>query len=135
MTTHRPFPSDIWARTPHEAQEYILALEARVASLEAPVQELRERLQQDARTSSRPPSSDPPERARPRRQPRGRRRGGQPGHPGQTRTLVPVEEVDVVIPLKPEQCARCQQPLTGDDPQPPRPQVLAIPPLQPVVTA
>jgi transposase len=45
-----------------------------------------------------------------------------------------VEEVDVVIPLKPEQCARCQQPLTGDDPQPQRHQVLEIPPLKPVVT-
>jgi transposase len=47
--------------------------------------------------------------------------------------LVPVEEVDAVIPLKPEQCARCQQPLTGDDPQPQRHQVLEIPPIKPVV--
>jgi transposase len=134
MTTHRPLPSDIWDRTPPEAQAYILALEARVAALEATVQELMERLQQDSRTSSRPPSSDPPERERPRRQPSGRRRGGQPGHPGQTRTLVPIEDVDVVIPLKPDACARCQQPLTGDDPQPQRHQVYEIPPIKPVVT-
>jgi transposase len=131
---HPSLPSELWARTPREVQDYILALEARVAALEATVQELLERMQQDSRTSSRPPSSDPPEHPRPRRPPSGRRRGGQPGHPGQTRMLVPVEEVDVVIPLKPEQCARCQQPLWGDDPQPQRHQVLEIPPLKPVVS-
>lgn len=134
MAPHRPFPPDIWDRTPPEVQAYILALEARIAALEATVQELLERVHQDSRTSSRPPSSDPPQRERPRRQPRGRRRGGQPGHPGQTRTLIPVEDVDVVRPLKPEQCARCQQPLTGDDPAPQRHQVLEMPPLHPVVT-
>ncbi len=54
-----------------EAQ--VARLEARVAELEATVQELLERLQQDACTSSRPPSSAPPERQRPRRQkPKGR---------------------------------------------------------------
>jgi transposase len=134
MAAHPPLPPEIWHRTPREAQDYILALEARVAALEATVQELMERVQQDSRTSSRPPSSDPPERQRPRRQPSGRRRGGQPGHPGQTRTLVPVEDVDAVIALKPAQCARCQQPLTGDDPQPQRHQVLEVPPITPVVT-
>jgi transposase len=134
MTTHPSLPSELWDRTPREVQDYILALEARVAALEATVQELLERIQQDSRTSSRPPSSDPPERQRPRRSPSGRRRGGQPGHPGQTRMLLPVEDVDVVIPLKPEQCAHCQQPLRGDDSQPQRHQVLELPPLQPVVT-
>lgn len=134
MTTHRPLPSDIWDRTPPEAQAYILALEARVAALETTVQELLERLQQDSRTSSRPPSSDPPDRQRARRQPSGRHPGGQPGHQGQTRTLVPVEDVDVVIPLKPEECARCQQPLMEDDPQPQRHQVFEIPAIKPVVT-
>lgn len=134
MATPSSLPPEIWARTPHEAQEYILALEARVATLEATVQDLMERLHQDSRTSSRPPSSDPPQRQRPHRQPSGRRPGGQPGHQGQTRTLVPVEEVDVVIALKPEQCARCQEPLAGDDPLPQRHQVFEIPPIRPVVT-
>ena len=134
MAPHPSLPTELWERTPREVQEYILALEARVAALEATVQALLERLQQDSRTSSRPPSSDPPERQRPRRQPSGRRRGGQPGHPGQTRTLVPVEDVDVVMPLKPAQCARCQQPLWGEDPQPQRHQVCEIPPMKPVIT-
>jgi transposase len=134
MATHPSLPSDLWDRTPREVQDYILALETRVAALEATVQELMERVQQDSRTSSRPPASDPPERQRPRRQSRGRRPGGPPGHPGQTRTVVPVADVDVMIPLKPEQGARCQQPLVGDDPKPQRHHVLEMPPLRPEVT-
>ena len=134
MATHPSIPSELWDRTPREVQDYILALEARVVSLEATVKELMERLQQDSRTSSRPPSSDLPQRARRRRQPSGRRPGGQPGHQGQTRTVVPVEEVDVVIPLKPDACARCQQPLVGHDATPQRHQVIEIPPIRPVVT-
>jgi transposase len=138
-----PLPPEIWERTPAEAQEYIRALEARVAVLEAMVQRLQaalqqvtERLQQDSRTSSRPPSSDPPQATgtRPRRDPSGRRPGGQPGHAGAARALLPVEAVDGVIPVKPERCSQCQHPLQGDDPAPQRHQVTEIPPVKPSVT-
>jgi hypothetical protein len=60
MDTTPPLPPEIWDRTPPEAQEYILELEARVTTLEVTVQDLMARLHQDSRTSSRPPSSDPP---------------------------------------------------------------------------
>lgn len=58
---------------PPEAQAYIRALENGVAALEATVQQLREQVQQTARPSSRPPSSDPPQALgqRPRREPTG----------------------------------------------------------------
>lgn len=130
------FSSEIWQRTPPEVQAYICAVEARVAALEATVEQLREQLQQDSRTSSRPPSSDPPQAVaqRPRREPSGRRPGGQPGHEGHARRLVPVAQVDVVVPVKPERCRRCQQPLQGEDPQPQRQQVTEIPPVKPMVT-
>jgi transposase len=143
MDTKPSLPPEVWERLPIEAQECIRALEARVAVLESmverlqtAVQHLTERLQQDSRTSSRPPSSDPPQTTgkRPRREPSGRRPGGQPGHEGQARALVPVEAVDVVIPVKPAQCPRCQHPLRGDDPRPHRHQVTEIPPVKPVVT-
>jgi transposase len=143
MDTKPPLPPEVWERTPVEAQEYIHALEARIAMLEAIVQRLQatvqhltERLQQDSQTSSRPPSSDPPQATgkRPRREPSGRRPGGQPGHEGQARVLVPVEQVDVVIPVKPERCPRCQHPLGGEDLQPQRHQVTEIPPVRPVIT-
>ena len=128
-------PRDVGA-IPPEAQVYIRALESRIAALEATVQQLREQVQQTSRTSSRPPSSDPPQALgqRPRREPTGRRPGGQPGHEGQARALVPVEAVDVVVPVKPERCHHCQHLLQGEDPQPQRHQVTEIPPMKPVVT-
>jgi transposase len=143
MSANRPFPSELWEQTPAAVQDYICTLEARVTALESAVQRLEaivqrltEQLQQSSRTSSRPPSSDPPPAIgkRPRREPSERRPGGQPGHEGQTRLLVPVEQVDVVIPLKPERCGRCQHALRGEDPQPQRHQVTELPPVNPTVT-
>src|ERR671932_447789 len=141
MDTPAALPSDLWERTPPEAQAYIRALESRLSALEARVQTLqehnralRQRLHQHSRHSSRPPSRDPPQSPRPRR-PRGqRRRGGQPGHPGHTRPLLPVEEVDEVVVLKPDRCSGCHAPLGGYDPAPFRHQVIEMPPIQPVVT-
>ena len=140
METPAALSSDLWERIPAEAQAYIRALESRLSALEARVQTLQEhnralqeRLHQNSRNSSRPPSSDPPHSSRPRR-PRGqRRRGGQLGHPGHTRTLLPVEEVDEVVVLKPDRCSGCHALLWGDDPAPFRHQVIEIPPIQPVV--
>jgi transposase len=136
MNTTPPVSPELWEQTPLAVREYIRTLEARVAALEATVQQLLERLRQDSHNSSRPPSSDPPQamKQRPHRVPSGRKRGGQPGHPGQTRTLVPIEDVDTVIPVKPQHCHRCHYPLQGDDPQPYRHQVTEVPPIKPVVT-
>ena len=136
MKTTPPLAQEVWEHTPAEAQAYIRALEARVAALEATVQPLLERLRMDSRTSSQPPSSDPPATRRPRqrRTPSGRKPGGQPGHHGQTRMLVPLEDVEAVLPVKPTHCARCQHPLHGEDGQPQRHQVTELPPVQPMVT-
>jgi hypothetical protein len=59
MNGQRPFSQDHWDGLPAAVQEYLCALEARVAALEVTVQHLLEQLRQDSRTSSRPPSSDP----------------------------------------------------------------------------
>jgi transposase len=117
------------------AQAAALAqLRAEVAQVNATVEALVQRRGRNSRHSSQPPSADPPQTTtRPHREPSGRRPGGQPGHEGQSRALVPVEEVDVGIPVKPVQCARGQQPLQGDAPQPQRHQVTEIPPVKPVV--
>jgi transposase len=134
MDTLPALSHEVWKRTPPEAQAYMRALEARVATLEGMVQTLQEQLHQSSRNSSRPPSSDPPHRERPHRPRSPRRRGGQPGHPGHTRTLMPVDEVDEVVVLKPAQCAHCQASLAGEDPTPWRHQVIELPPIKPVVT-
>jgi transposase len=136
MNATPPFPPALWEQTPLAVREYIRTLEARVAALEATVQQLLERLQQAAHNSSRPPSSDPPHALKPRarRQPSGRKRGGQPGHQGQSRTVVPIEDVETVVPVKPRQCRRCQHPLQGEDAQPYRHQVTELPLVKPIVT-
>ena len=141
METPPALPHEVWERTPSEAQTHIRALEAcletlasLVHALQEQVRTLQEQLNQTSQNSSRPPSSDPPQHSRTRRPRSHRRRGGQLGHPGHTRTLIPVEDVDEVVVIKPEQCAHCHAPLAGDDLTPWRHQVLEIPPSKPVVT-
>jgi len=141
MDTHPSIPPELWERTPPAIRAYIESLEGQVQTLtfmihtlQEQVRTLEERLNQTSHNSSRPPSSDPPQPQRPRRPPGKRPRGGQPGHPGHTRTLVPVEEVDEVVVLKPTQCRSCHAPLSGDDASPFRHQVIEMPPLKPVIT-
>ena len=145
MSTYPSLSQELWERTPPEVRAYIKVLDARqasigelkarVATLEAMVQVLQEQLNQTSQNSSRPPSSDPPQHDRPRRPRSKRRRGGQPGHPGHTRTLIPVEEVQEVVVIKPEQCMHCDASLGGDDPTPWRHQGIEMPPITPVGTA
>lgn len=120
----------------YEAQ--VERLQAQVAELEKlrlEVAELRERLGRNSGNSSQPPSADAPHQRRARTQePSGRKRGGQPGHAGHGRKLVPVEKVDEVIELRPLSCQQCGSLLLGDDPQPLRRQISEIPPAQACVT-
>ena len=76
--------------------------------LEARVAELEQRLKRSSRNSSLPPSQDPPSAPpRPPKPASGRRRGGQPGHEGTSRPLLPLERVDEVIEHWPERCQAC----------------------------
>src|SRR3954470_534815 len=87
------------------------ALRTENAVLHERVRELEARLGQTSANSSRPPSSDPPQApARPKAPPSGRKRGGQPGHHGVHRALLPVEQVDEIVPVVPEHCRHCGQP-------------------------
>jgi transposase len=88
------------------------ALRVENAALQDRVRELEARLGQNSANSSRPPSSDPPQApVRPKAPPSGRKRGGQPGHRGAFRALLPVEQVDEVVVVVPEDCRHCGQPL------------------------
>src|SRR5262249_41350706 len=87
------------------------ALRAECTVLQERVRELEARLGQTSANSSRPPSSDPPQAPpRPKAPPSGRKRGGQPGHRGAFRALLPVEQVDEIVRAMPERCRHCQQP-------------------------
>jgi transposase len=99
-----------------EFKAMLAKLLVRIDVLLARIDELEGRLKQDSGNSSKPPSSDLGRKRKPPVEPSGRKRGGQPGHGGKTRDLVPEPEVDAVVDLDPEQCERCAEPL-GDMPR------------------
>jgi transposase len=107
--------------------------------LEARVAELERRLNRSSRNSSLPPSQDPPSAPpRPGGRPSGRGRGGQLGHEGRHRRLLPAERVDEVVEHWPERCRSCAH-LFGesdrvDAAEPSRHQVAELPPMAVRVT-
>jgi transposase len=95
--------------------------------------------QQNSTITSKPPSSDGlagQQRLRGRRRKSRGKAGGQPGHPGHHRALVPVERVDAIVDLAPDACRHCARRLharhaVGD---PRRHQVTELPPLAAHIT-
>ena len=122
-----PITVEDWKRNPPAVQARVLALWEEVTALREEVSALREQVGKNSKNSSCPPSSDPPGIPKPKRVPSGRKRGGQPGHEGVSRTLKPIEEVKAVIALKPETCLECGHVLEGNDETPQRHQVTEIP--------
>jgi len=95
--------------------------------------------QQNSTTTSKPPSSDGlagRQRLRGRRTKSRRRPGGQPGHPGHHRALVPAERVNVIVDLVPDACRQCAHRLHARDDvgDPRRHQVTELPPIEAYVT-
>ena len=86
--------------------EVLLRMDRRIQQLEARVEKLERELSKSSRNSSRPPSSDPPgKRGAARGRDRsGRAQGGQPGHEGHGRELLPAVAVDEVIEHWPRRC-------------------------------
>jgi len=86
-----------------EAQ--VAKLTARVVAQDERIASLERQLGRSSRNSSQPPSSDRPS-APPRRgkDPSGRKQGGQPGHEGKGRPLLPAWAVDEVVEHWPSQC-------------------------------
>ena len=110
-----------------ELRATVALLEQQMADLKHQIEVLTAKLAADSRNSSKPPSSDGPA-APPRRRKKGsRKRGGQPGHEGTTRAMVPVEHVNEVVDCRPTCCEACDALLLGEDPAPERRQVIDIP--------
>lgn len=136
---------DDWAKTPESVQLALLSLldivrsqSARLREHETLLRELQAKLGQSSRNSSKPPSSDPPSTPpSPPRAPRGRKAGGQLGHQGHQRPLVPPEQVHDPIELVPQHCPSCQTALPHDLPDARplrRTQVWELPPIAPIIT-
>src|SRR5437667_12840082 len=89
----------------------LLPLKEQLAQAHARIKDLEDRLAQDSRTSSKPPSSDGLARLpRSSRRPSGKRPGGQAGHPGHT--LVMVEPPDAVVCHRPSVRSQCSADLS-----------------------
>jgi transposase len=120
-------------------------LEAEVLALRAQVEVLLEQLARNSKNSNLPPSSDPPgkpkdeDKDKPKKdkgeRKRKRKRGGQKGHRGNHRELLPPERVNEVVDLFPTHCDKCCKPLSQmpcSDPK--RYQSVELPPVEPHVT-
>jgi transposase len=137
-----PISEEDWTHTLPAVQAVVIALwqqvqvlQGQVAALQAEVADLREQLGRNSQNSSQPPSSDPPNAPpRPQHTVSGRQAGGQPGHTGHGRKLLPLERVKHVIDLKPVQCEACGALLLGEDAHPIRHQVMELPRIEPEVT-
>jgi transposase len=118
-----------------ERERQIAEQAKRIADLERQLA-LRE---QNSTTTSKPPSSDglagrPRERGR--RTKSRRKPGGQPGHVGHTRPLVPIGRVNHVIDLVPDVCRHCRRALHARDDvgEPRRHQVTELPVIEADIT-
>jgi transposase len=131
-----PLPPEIWDRVLPEAQALILVMQAEIAALRAEVADLKSRLDKNSSNSHKPPSSDSPSFQRPSKKKTGRKRGGQPGHPGYFRALLPPERVDHSFDYFPDACRDCGDSLDGAPiaDAPLRHQICEIPPVAVTVT-
>lgn len=130
-----PITPEQLAALPPEVRAVVQAIighyERRIGELTAEL----ERLKKTPRNSSLPPSSEHPHAKPPPAKPKSKRpRGGQPGHEKHERALVPTEQCQHVVPVKPQRCRRCGRKLCGHDPAPLRHQVWELPPIEPQVS-
>jgi transposase len=114
----------------------MVAMAQELAAVKQRLEKVEEQLRRNSQNSSQPPSQDPPnqkpvqEDASPSR----RKRGGQRGHVGHCRRLLPIGQVDQLIVHRPVECAQCGAMLLGTDEAPYRYQVTELPRLQGWVT-
>jgi transposase len=96
-----------------ECEQEIAERERQIADAEKQIADLKRQLagwKKNSTHSSKPPSSDGlagQQRTRGRKHKSKRKPGGQPGHPGHHRELVPTAEVSAIEVVLPQQCRHC----------------------------
>jgi len=133
-------------RENEELRRKVAEREKQIADAEKHIADLERQLalrKRNSTTSSKPPSSDGlagEQRPRGRKHKSRRKPGGQPGHPGHHRQLLPTVAVNAVEVLLPKQCRNCgrnlpQQPgkITAAG-EPRRHQVTEVPPVKAHIT-
>ncbi len=110
-----------------ELDQECKALKAKIAALST-----------DSTNSSKPPSSDGPRVQKKSKKPGRRKRGGQIGHKGKKRTLLPEAEMDHIQNIYPQTCEECGRALTPHESEelsrPLRHQVFDLPEIHPIKT-
>jgi len=135
MRIPAPLSPEVWAALPPAVVALIQGLTEELARLTARVVELEAKLGKNPTNSSKPPSSVHPHAKPVSPRKKGRKyRGDQPGHIKVERAGIPVEQCTAMVPVKPESCRRCGEPLAGSDLQSLRHQVWEVPEIKPLVT-
>ena len=129
-----------------DAEKQISDGEKQIADSEKQIADLERQLalrQRNSTNSSKPPSSDGlagAQRPRGRKLKSKRKPGGQPGHAGHHRRLVPAEQVSAVEVMLPHQCRHCERNLPQQpgkvrtEGEPRRHQVTELPPVKAHIT-
>ena len=94
--------------TPDKLVEMVLKLQELILKQSETIDRLKNSLQTDSKTSSKPPSSDllkKPEQLKEEEKKTGRRPGGQKGHEGKTR--IGLGRIDRYESLTASQCSHC----------------------------
>ncbi|MGH9538372.1 MAG: IS66 family transposase [Terriglobales bacterium] len=133
-------------REVEDLQRKVAERDQQIADAEKQIADLERQLalrQRNSTNSSKPPSSDGlagEQRLRGRKHKSKRKPGGQPGHAGHYRLLVPTAEVSAVEVVLPKQCAHCGRSLpqkpgkATTEGEPRRHQVTEIPPVKADIT-
>ena len=124
----------LWESRYLDLEHRYRVLEKRCADLISENQALREKLSTNSKNSSKPPSQDPFCKTR-KRKSSGKKPGGQPGHPGHKRTMIPADQVSEVVDLISENCPSCGCADFDDTPISIEcRQVIELPAIEPAVT-
>lgn len=105
--------NDVLRRKVAEREKQVAERDKQIADAEKQIADLERQLagrKKNSTNSSKPPSSDGlagAPRAPGRKRKSKRKPGGQPGHPGHHRQLVPASEVNAVEVLLPKRCGHC----------------------------
>ena len=117
-------PKADWEATPPSIRALVLLMSQRLEEQDKRIRQLEERLNQNSKNSSKPPSSDgfdqspvSPKTAKKRKPQRSRK-----ASPRQMRKLKPSDACDQVRALLPPVCSACGARLSGYDPHPHRQQ-------------
>ena len=133
-------------RENEELRRKVAERERQIADAEKQIADLERQLagrKRNSTNSSKPPSSDGlagEQRPRGRKHKSKRKPGGQPGHPGHHRPLVPSAEVSATEVLLPKQCGHCGGNLpqmlgkVATQGEPRRHQVTEVPPVKAHIT-